>query len=357
MKKLISLLLILSLIVTMLVGCSNDTKETETPNETADQEKTSETPEAPKATTFPEHDIAGIVQWGAGGGTDSLMRPLASLTEDILDVSIVVQNKPGATGAIGAQYVYDAPADGYNLLMGAENPQLYTMLGISELTYANFEPIYLIGDEKVGIIVGKDSKYESFTELIEDALANPGEVSVSSTGAGGMPWSVSSFINAVTGAEFKQIPFDSDATALSAVLGGHADFTAAKVQTALQSYKAGEIKFLSLMSLDEVEVLPEVPLVIEDYPDFEQYLPWGPFYGVFVKEGTPKEVIDVLSKAFSEAGQDETYKKLLKDFNVSSLALTGDEAKEYLSNWQKNTAEAFYRSGAIDKSPAELGIE
>lgn len=357
LKKSISLLLILSLIVTMLVSCTNDAQEPETPVETDEQKEVPETPETTVATTFPENDITGIVQWGAGGGTDSLMRPLASITEDILDVSIVVQNKPGATGAIGAQYVYDLPANGYNLLMGAENPQLYTMLGISELTYANFEPIYLIGDEKVGIIVGKDSKYDSFTELIEDALANPGEISVSSTGAGGMPWSVSSFINAVTGAEFKQIPFDSDATALAAVLGGHADFTAAKVQTALQSYKAGEIKFLSLMSLDEVEALPEVPLVTEDYPDFEQYLPWGPFYGVFVKEGTPKEIIDVLSKAFSEAGEDEAYQKLLKDFNVSYLALTGDEAKEYLTNWQKNTAEAFYKSGAIDKSPAELGFK
>lgn len=337
LKKLIVLLLILSLIVTTSVSCSKDAQETEAP--------------------FPEHDITGVVQWGAGGGTDSLMRPLASITEDILGVNIVVQNKPGATGAIGAHYVYDLPADGYNLLMGAENPQLYPLLGISELTYENFEPIYLIGDEKVGIIVGKDSKYESFSELIEDSLANPGQVSISSTGTGGMPWSVSSFINAVTGAEFKQIPFDSDATALSAVLGGHADFTAAKIQTALQSYKAGDIKFLSLISLDKVEVLPEVPLIIEDYPDFEQYLPWGPFYGVFVKEGTPKARIDVLSKAFSEAGKDENYQKLLKDFNVTSLALTGDEAKEYLSNWQRNTAEALYRSGAIDKSPEKLGIE
>lgn len=168
LRKLISQILMLSLIVTMLVSCSNVAQETETP--------------------FPENDITGVVQWGAGGGTDSLMRPLASITEDILDVSIVVQNKPGATGAIGAHYVYDLPANGYNLLMGAENPQLYTMLGISELTYENFEPIYLIGDEKVGIIVGKDSKYESFTELIEDALANPGEVSISSTGNTYFTW-------------------------------------------------------------------------------------------------------------------------------------------------------------------------
>ena len=172
-----------------------------------------------------------------------------------------------------------------------------------------------------------------------------------------MPWSVSSFIKAVTGAEFNQIPFDSDAAALTAVLGGHADFTVAKVQSAIQSYKAGDIKFLTLLSLDEVDVLPEVPLIIEEYPEFENYLPWGPFYGIFVKDGTPQEAIDVMSKAFTKVFEDPSYQELLQGFNVTPLGITGDEAKEYLSSWQKNTAEAFYKSGAIDKSPEELGIK
>ena len=349
MKKLLSILLILSLSVTMLAGCSKQpAKPAEKPAETP-------APAEKQATiTFPEHDITGVVQWGAGGGTDSLMRPLSSLTEKKLGKSIIVQNKPGATGAIGTQYVHDQKADGYTLLMGAENPQLYTMLGISDLTYEDFEPVFLIGDERVGIIVKKGSKYGSFTDLINDALANPGKVSVSSTGKGGMPWSVSSFIKAVTGAEFNQIPFDSDAAALTAVLGGHADFTVAKVQSAIQSYKAGEIEFLTLMSLDEVDVLPGVPTVVEEYPDFANYLP---FYGVFVKDGTPQEAIDVMSKAFSEAFEDASYQELLKGFNVTPLGISGDEAKEYLSKWQKNTAEAFYKSGAIDKSPEELGIK
>jgi tripartite-type tricarboxylate transporter receptor subunit TctC len=323
--------------VTVLIGCDNKENNSES--------------------IFPARDITGIVQWGAGGGTDSLMRPLSSLAEKILGKSIVIQNKPGATGAIATQYVYEQDADGYTLLMGAENPQLYSMLGISELTYEDFEPVFIIGDEKVGIIVGKDSKYNSFTELIEDALANPGTISMTTTGTGGMPWSVSSFIKAITGATFKQIPFDSDAACLTAVLGGHADFTVAKVQSAIQSYKAGEIKFLTLLSLEEVDVLPEVPLVIEEYPEFKEYLPWGPFYGIFVKDGTSLEAIDVLSNAFIEAFKDESYQELLRGFNVTPLGLTGEEAKAYLLDWKRNTADAFYKSGAIDKSPEELGIK
>lgn len=334
MKKVISIILILCLTITALVGCSS-----------------------PAVSEFPSHDITGVVQWGAGGGTDSLMRPLASLAENKLGESIVIQNKPGATGAIGTQYVHDQKADGYTLLMGAENPQLYTMLEISDLTYEDFEPVFLIGDEIVGIVAGKDSKYNTFTELVNDALANPGKVSISTTGKGGMPWSVSSFIKAVTGAEFNQIPFDSDAACLTAVLGGHADFTVAKVQSGIQAYKAGDIRFLTLMSLDEVDVLPGVPIVTEEYPEFEKYLPWGSFYGIFVKDGTPQEAIDIMAEAFTEAFKDPSYQELLEGFNVTPLGITGAEAKEYLSNWQKNTAEAFYKSGALDKSPEELGIK
>lgn len=352
-KKGLSILIVLSLLLGILSGCSSSSKSAGTSSD-----KTATTESASKsASSFPEHDIAGIVQWGAGGGTDSLMRPLASLAEKILGHSIIVQNKPGGTGAIATQYVYDQKADGYTLLMGAENPQLYKILEISNLTYDDFEPVFLIGDERVGVIVGKNSKYNTFKELIEDALARPGQVSLATTGKGGMPWTVSSFIKAVTGADFKQIPFDSDAACLTAVLGGHADFTVCKIQSGIESYRAGEVKFLTLMSLDKVDVMPDVPLVIDEYPGFKDYLPWGPFYGIFVKKGTPQEAIDTLYNAFSQAFKEEEYQNVLKGFNVIPLGTTGEGAKLYLSNWQKNTAEALYKSGAIDKSPEELGIQ
>lgn len=135
-KKLISLLLVMCLCVGILAGCGS----TSAPAASAASEAAaSEAASAPatEGDAFPSKNISGIVQWGAGGGTDSLMRPLATLTEAILGVSIVVENKTGATGSIATQYVYDQAEDGYTLLMGAENPQLYSALDILDLTYAN----------------------------------------------------------------------------------------------------------------------------------------------------------------------------------------------------------------------------
>ena len=297
---------------------------------------------------YPAQNITGVVQWGAGGGTDSLMRPLSAIAEQNLGKSIIIQNMTGATGSIATQYVYDAPTDGYTLLMGAENPALYDILEISQLTYNDFDCVYLIGDEVVGIIVGKDSKYKSFTEIIEAAKAAPWTIKLSTTGSGGLPWEVGSFITDITGANFNQIPYDSDASAKTAVINGECDFTVCKVQSGIEDYKAGEIKFLCMFATKEVSVMPEVPLVTAEYPDFAKYLPWGPFYGVFVKKGTAPEVIKTLSDAFTKAGPVESYQKVLANFNINFMGLSGEEAAKYIASWRENTVNALKNSGALD---------
>lgn len=346
-RKILAMLLAAGMMIGCLAGCGGS----------AGTEEESTDTQAASTGAYPEKDISGIIQWGAGGGTDSLMRPLATLAEAQLGVSIVVENKTGGTGSIATQYVYDQASDGYTLLMGAENPQLYSALDILELTYADFEPVFLIGDETVGVVVSKNSPYNTLTEIIDAALASPGTVTLSTTGTGGLPWEVASFLTAVTGATFNQIPYDSDATAKAAVLSGECDFTICKVQSGIEDYKAGELKFLSMLATEPVEQMSEVPLITAEYPDFEQYLPWGPFYGVFVKAGTDQAVIDTLSASFETAFNDASYQELLAGFNINALGYTGDEAKEYLDNWQTNTITALVNSGAITKTLSELGIE
>ncbi len=296
---------------------------------------------------YPAQNISGVVQWGAGGGTDSLMRPLASLAEKKLGKSIVIQNMTGATGSIATQFVQDAKKDGYTLLMGAENPALYQALNISKLTYSDFDCVYLIGDETVGIIVGKNSKYKSFKEIVDAAKAAPETIKLSTTGKGGLPWEVGAFIKDVTGATFKQIPYDSDASARTAVISGECDFTVCKVQSGVEDYKAGQINFLNLLALKPVPGMEKVPLITADYPGFKKYLPWGPFYGVFVKKGTDPAIQKTLSDAFVTAGKDESYQKVMKNFNINFKGVAGKEAQDYITAWQKNTVTALKSSGAI----------
>ncbi len=293
-----------------------------------------------------ERGIRGVIQWGEGGGTDELMRPLAALAEKRLEQEIRLENMSGGTGSIAVQYVYDQEADGSCLLMGAENPELYDALGILDLTYRNFKCVLLIGDETTAVMVGGDSPYGSLRELC-GAAGSGGEVTMAITGTGGLPWEVGAMITGITGTGFHQIQYDSDAAAREAVQNGECDFTICKLQACLPEYKEGKLKLLCMISEEANEQVPEVPAVTEEYPEFAQYLPWGPFYGIFVREGTPEDRVKQLSDAFSAAFREPEYQAVLKERGVNSRGYTGTEAEEYLSSWRINTLEALKKTGAL----------
>lgn len=285
--------------------------------------------------------INGIIQWGEGGGTDTLMRPLCAYTEPHLGTTLSLRNMTGGTGTVATQYVCEKPADGKTLLLGAENPAMYDALGLSELTYADFTCVLLIGHETVGITVPVDSPYQSFSDLIDAAKANPNTVRLATTAKGGLPWTVARFIRAVTGATFSEIPYDSDATARAAVLNGECEVTVSKLQSGIDAVREGKLRFLCMFADACVDALPDVPPITDYDPAFAEYLPWGPFYGVFVKKGTDAETVQKLSDAFLAGYSEEAYRTLLRDLYVEPLGLSGDAADAYIEAWRAASLAAL----------------
>lgn len=338
MKKVLSIILVMMMACLALAGCGS----TAGGSAAADG-------------AYPTKDINGIIMWGEGGGTDNLVRPLCTAADPLIDVNIICQNMTGGTGAIATEYVNQQEADGYTLLLGAENPALYTILGTSELTYDDFETVILIGSEDVSIVVPNDSPYNTVTELVEAAKADP--LVFAATGTGGSQWQASGLISAVTGAQFTQLPLDGDADCLTAVMGGNADVTTIKSSQVMEAYSAGTVKILATLTTEPVEVLPGTKPITDELPEFAEFLPFGPFYGVFVKKGTPEDVLATLGDVYAQAFASDEYQTVLKNLNVNPLGLTGAEANEYIANWTKTTAKSLYAAKLIDKSPAELGLE
>src|SRR5690625_1089358 len=180
-----------------LAACGGDAEtDTDGGDDAADEE-----------ISFPEKDISGIIQWGEGGATDLISRSLASIAEDELGVSLVMENITGATGAIGAQHVYDQPADGHTLLFGAENPNLYQLLGISDRDYVNdFIPISIIGQSYAGIVVKEDSEFDTLEDLVEYAQENPDELKMGTSGEGVLPHVASAMLKSQFDTSFNLIP-------------------------------------------------------------------------------------------------------------------------------------------------------
>jgi tripartite-type tricarboxylate transporter receptor subunit TctC len=305
---------------------------------------------------FPERDMTGTIMWGAGGAMDVVSRAIQPHAEAVLGKKIVMVNKPGGTGAIATNFVNNAPNDGYNLLFGAENPQLHKVLGLAEFDYDKFFPVNILARSVGVLVVRADAPWKTLTELIDDAKQRPGKIKMAMTGPGGLPHTVASMLRAVTKYEVVSVPFDGEGPAVTAVMGGHTDFSPVGVGAAMESIKAGRIRALAVVDIGPIDQLPGVPPVTKEYPDFAKYLPWGPFYGVFVRKDTPDAIKATLVDAFKKAADNAQFKQLMTDRGNIMMNISGAEADAFLTKWQSVTSWLLQDVGAAKISPEKFGI-
>lgn len=311
---------------------------------------------APALAEYPEKDLQGIIQWGAGGSTDIVMRSVTPHAEKALGEDIIMTNKTGGVGAIATKFVSVRPADGYTLLMGAENPQLYKVMGLGNIDYSDFIPINILARGVPLIVANNDAPYNTFKEFVEYVQAHPKEVKIGSTGPGGLPSVITAMLSAQVELPVIAVPYDGDGPALTALLGGAIDVMPAVLGAAIEHVKAGRMKVLTIVDVVENPVLPGVAPIVNDYPGFADYLPWGPFFGVFVKQGTPDDVVAKLQAAFAVGAAHPDFKALMDQRGFAMMNITGSEAVAFLTKWQSVTSWIVWDAGVAKKSPEEFGI-
>ena len=305
---------------------------------------------------YPEREVLGVVMWGAGGATDTVARAVNPAAEEALGKPIVVLNKSGGAGAISTAFVNAAPADGYTFLYGAENPQLHPVMGVADLDYSKFYPVNILGRGVAVIAVNADSKYKTMQDLLAEIKANPGVVKMGSTGPGGLPSTISALIKNSADFEVTAIPFDGEGPGLTAMLGGEVDFMPTGISAAAENVKAGKMRVLAVVNTEPVATLPDVPAITDAIPEMSKFLPWGPFYGVFVKQDVPDDVKAKLVATFDTAAKSETFQTLMANKGNIIMNISGDEAASFLKKWQQVTAWALQDTGAAKVNPETLGI-
>lgn len=309
------------------------------------------------AADYPERPINGVIAWGAGGGTDTVSRLATPIAEKILGKSVILANKTGATGAIAAQAVSTQPADGYTLMFHAENPQLYQVLGLSPLSYDDFEPVMLFVQGSTVIVVPKDSPFKTYDDLIKAAKAAPGKLSVGISGVGGQPWVTSTLLKKVEGVTFNPVAFDGDGPLVTAMLGKQLDVSGLAVGAAAQYIKNGDLRALAIMKNSPNAALPEIPYITKLNPAFNDVMKAsGFFYGVFVKKGTPQPVIDKLSTAYKFALNDTKFVNYAKLNGLDVIGMTGKDAKAFMNTWRSQMSWLIFDAGAGKTSPEKFGI-
>lgn len=310
----------------------------------------------PALAEYPEKEIQGIIQWGAGGSTDTVARAITPHAEAALGGTVVMQNITGGVGAIALNQVADAEADGYSLLFGAENPLLYKVMLLGEKDYDDFVPVNIIARGVPILVAHPDAPFNTFPELIEHVKANPKMVKFGSTGPGGLPSVVTSMINQKTPLDVTFVPYDGDGPALTALQGGAVDVMPAVLGAAIEGIKGGTMKPIALFDLEAAPQLPDVPTIVSTNPEFAEILPWGPFFGVFVKKGTPDDIVAKLVAAFAEAAKHPDFVALIDGRGFKMLSLSGAEADTFLANWQSQTTWLIHEAGLAKASPDDFGI-
>lgn len=373
MKKRIAIVMA-AVMALSVSGCSVSTTSKETTTAAATEAATTDTEaadgseastestgaEAAAETDYPNKPINMIIPYGAGGTTDVYGRTLAALLEKQLGQPITVTNQGGASGSIGSQFVKDQASDGYTLLVCAETMGTYRTMGTSDLAYDDFTIIApLVGDPKV-VVVGKDSKYNTLQELLDDIKANPGKITMSHSGPGGSGHNQGLVLGEL-GYEVAMTSFDSGNAALLGVIGGQVDFTNPNIST-LQSYiESGEVKPLAVFSAERMEAYPDIPAFTETAPEAAKYLDIPYTALTFcVNNDTPQEVVDVLKDAAQKVFEDPEWTKFVETNAAEKLYekyTSAEDIEAFYDKCQSIICWLQFDNGVAPNSPEDFGIK
>lgn len=310
----------------------------------------------PALAEYPERPVQGIVMWGAGGALDNVSRAVSPVAAQALGQAIVMQNKTGATGAIALTTVANAAADGYTLLFGAENPNLYRVAKLSQLDYDQFDPVILLLANICVIVVPKDSPYNTYDELINAAKSGK-SIKVGSTGPGGLPYVATNMLQKIHDVKFSFVQFDGEGPAITALMGNHIDAVPVGLLAASTYINGNSVKALAVLSKERIACVKGVPAVTEVYKEeYNDYLPLGAFFGVFTKKGTPGDAFNKLQAAFLEAYNQPKFETFANSMGGVRLGLTGQEALDYIAQNKSISAWLLYDAGGAKESPETFGI-
>ncbi|WP_064573236.1 Bug family tripartite tricarboxylate transporter substrate binding protein [Cupriavidus gilardii] len=252
---------------------------------------------ASAAEAFPSKPIRLIVPFTPGGTTDILARLVAQKAGEALGQPMVVENRPGAGGNIGAEAAARSAADGYTLLMGTLGTQVTNQFIYPRMPYdsaKDFAPVTLVANSPNVLLVNSTLPANSIGELIALARREPGKINYASTSTGGSPHLSGELLSMMAGVKMQHVPYKGAAPAMTDLLAGQVNLMFDNLPSALAQIQGGKIKALAVTGVKRASVLPSVPTVRESgLPDYEV----NSWFGLLAPAGTPPERVRRLQQA------------------------------------------------------------
>lgn len=282
-------------------------------------------PAALAADNYPSRPIKLIVPFGAGGSTDMVARLLADKMAPILGQTVVIENKGGAGGSIGATEIARSAPDGYTIGMATVSTHGANPAIMSKLPYdarKDFAPITNVMAVPSVFVVHPSVPAKTMKEFIALAKANPGKYSFASPGTGSLGHAnIENFMN-LAGIDLLHIPYKGAGQALNDALGGQVNAMTDNLSSSLTNIKADKLRPLAVLGLKRAEVLPDVPTYTElGYPEMGD----GGWFGLVAPAGTPKPIIDKLNAAAHKVMQDPGFQAKQKEIAGEGMGNSPEE--------------------------------
>ncbi len=287
------------------------------------------------AADWPKRPINIVVPYQAGGGTDAYARAISAAAEGVLDVPVVVVNKPGSGGLNGANAVVGAKPDGYTMMMTSGGSFLLsTMTRDTDIdALDSFDFVAQVGQLQTSLMVPTDSTYQSVEDVIEAAKANPGSLRWAHSGRGGFHHVGGLGFLANNGIEAQDVPFKGGGPTRAALIGGQADFGFLGVQQ-LRGFEE-QLRALAVNSAERDNIMSDVPSFGELGVPFAAVS--SPVI-VFAPKGTPAEVVSAMETALAEITAKTEFAELLAERGTGPVFATGADAKATLTAMKADAA-------------------
>ena len=290
------------------------------------------------AQDYPARPVHFIVPYTPGTGADILARLLGPKLGERWKVAVVTENKPGATGNIGTEFVAKSPPDGHTVLLVATSfgttPALRASLPFDPLN--DFAPVALIATSSLAVVINPKLPARSMKEFIELAKSQPGKMHYSSPGNGGPQHLAMELLKLETGINIVHVPYKGAAGALADVVAGHVDAMISATQTAYPHVQAGRLRALALMSAERSAAYPDVPTTKEQGLSELEVETW---YGAFVPAGTPPGVVSKINAEIDTALKDPQVRGVLEKQAMTPVGgaprRLGELVKKELPRWKR----------------------
>ncbi len=281
------------------------------------------------ANNFPSKSIRVIVPFPPGGGADTLIRLMSPTLLESWKQSLVVENRPGASGSIGAELVAQSPADGYTLLMGST-------AAVTDKNISSFSPVALVSASPYLVTVNPSLNVNSIRGLISYAKANPGKIRFGSSGTGSASHLAGELFASMAGIDLLHVAYKGTGQALTDLMAGHIDLMFAPAQTVMPQIEAGKLLALAQTGSKRSEALPGILTVAESGLPGYTAVGW---FGLFVPTGTPKSIVQKLNQGVTAALSQERVRKAMLERGIDPASGSAEDFAAFLridqAKWAK----------------------